>query len=76
MIPLFSANSIALLSAFTLKPITIAFSPEAIAFMSDSEIGPTPFSTILNSALSLFIFLFLFLLLQAIQKHPLLKLSV
>ena len=55
MISLFCAISRALRSVFTLNPITITSAPEVIPLMSDSEIGPIPFPTILNSAVSFFI---------------------
>ena len=51
--PLFWAISKALLSAFTLKPMISASALEITPFMSDSEMGPIPFPTILNSAVLL-----------------------
>src|SRR3989344_9190252 len=53
--PLFLAISSALLSVLTLNPMIIVSSLD-IFFMSDSEIGPMPLDTILNSAPSFFIF--------------------
>src|SRR3990167_6850479 len=52
---LFSATSVALLSAFTLNPMTRLSLLLAILLMSDSEIVPTPLFIILNSAPVVFI---------------------
>src|SRR3989338_8613963 len=67
VIPLFSAVSCALLSVFTLNPITIASALSDMLFISDSEIGPTPLPIILNSAFSIFVLLPIFSILKRFE---------